>query len=403
MFRLLLYRLLLVMLLLSLVSVAPLAAQDAPAYSVRGPYAVGTMEFVLAPDSERPVPLTVWYPALNPDNLPEEIMYDTGLKTALPDIPDMMVMFPGSALAGAQPDAAGGPYPLVIYSHSNITSRFFTAYYQEHLASYGFVVMAPEHVGSAYLDGIVQPPDAIAPYALGIANRAFDVAATLDHAEVLTAPGGALENMIDLGQVAIAGWSLGGNTALVAAGARFDFDAMAAWCAEPGREEPCRILDHIEGLADLFGLDSVPEGLWPSFADPRVDALITMASGWTMAFSPEGYAHISMPSLTMMGTGDDPFLTAREPYTEISSGQKALVEFEGAGHTIYGNCPPAFVEGGFPFCFDPEWEMDRAHDLIKHLSVAFLLDVLKGDTEAHAALASDAVVFPGIAYEEVGF
>lgn len=403
MFRQLANRLFLMMAILLLVGAAPLAAQDAPAYSVRGPYAVGAMEFVLAPDSERPVPVTVWYPALNPNGLPEEITYDTGLKAALPDIPDMMVMFPGNALAGAQPDAAGGPYPLVIYSHSNITSRFFTAYYQEHLASYGFVVMAAEHVGSAYIDGFLQPPDAIAPYALGIANRAFDVAATLDYAEDLTAPGGALENMIDLTKVAIAGWSLGGNTALVAAGARFDFDAMTTWCAEPGRDEPCRILDHIEGLADLFGLDSVPVGLWPSFADPRVDALITMASGWTMAFSPEGYANISMPSLTMMGTGDDPFLTARQPYTEISSSQKALVAFEGAGHTIYGNCPPAFVEGGFPFCFDPAWEMDRAHELIKHLSVAFLLDVLKGDTDAHSAMAPDAVTFEGITVEAEGF
>ena len=47
--------------------------------------------------------------------------------------------------------------------------------------------------------------------------------------------------------------------------------------------------------------------------------------------------------------------------------------------------------------------MDRAHDLINHLTTAFLLDVLKGDKEAHKALAPDVVNFPGITYEAQGF
>jgi hypothetical protein len=47
--------------------------------------------------------------------------------------------------------------------------------------------------------------------------------------------------------------------------------------------------------------------------------------------------------------------------------------------------------------------MDRAHDLINHFTTAFLLDVLKGDKDAHAALAPDAVSFPGITYQAEGF
>jgi hypothetical protein len=42
--------------------------------------------------------------------------------------------------------------------------------------------------------------------------------------------------------------------------------------------------------------------------------------------------------------------------------------------------------------------MDRAHDLTNHFTTAFLLDVLKGDKEAHKALLPDAVKFPGIQY-----
>jgi hypothetical protein len=47
--------------------------------------------------------------------------------------------------------------------------------------------------------------------------------------------------------------------------------------------------------------------------------------------------------------------------------------------------------------------MDRAHDLINHFTTAFLLDTLKGDAAAHAALAPDAVAFPGIEYQAEGY
>ena len=43
--------------------------------------------------------------------------------------------------------------------------------------------------------------------------------------------------------------------------------------------------------------------------------------------------------------------------------------------------------------------MDRAHDLTNHFATAFLLSVLKGDAQAAAALAPEAVQFPGITYE----
>jgi hypothetical protein len=42
--------------------------------------------------------------------------------------------------------------------------------------------------------------------------------------------------------------------------------------------------------------------------------------------------------------------------------------------------------------------MNRAHDLINHFTTAFLLDKLKGDSEAHKALLPEAVSFSGIAY-----
>ena len=54
---------------------------------------------------------------------------------------------------------------------------------------------------------------------------------------------------------------------------------------------------------------------------------------------------------------------------------------------------------GFDFVAEPVWDTNRAHDLINYFTTAFLLDVLKGDEEAHAALLPDNVDFPGINYE----
>jgi hypothetical protein len=54
-------------------------------------------------------------------------------------------------------------------------------------------------------------------------------------------------------------------------------------------------------------------------------------------------------------------------------------------------------------CFDAVWSKDRVLDLTYHFITAFLLDTLKGDTAAHAALAPEAVSFPGIEYEAQGY
>jgi hypothetical protein len=55
--------------------------------------------------------------------------------------------------------------------------------------------------------------------------------------------------------------------------------------------------------------------------------------------------------------------------------------------------------GFFEYCSDEVWDMDRAHDLTNHFVTAFLLAQLYEDADAAAALAPDAVTFPGVRYE----
>ena len=103
----------------------------------RGPHPVGARDFVID-DAERPLDVTVWYPALNPDGVPETASYLLG----------NIFPVPGQALRDAAPDAAGGPYPLVIFSHGFGGFRAQSTYLTEHLASHGSWVMAADHPGS---------------------------------------------------------------------------------------------------------------------------------------------------------------------------------------------------------------------------------------------------------------
>jgi hypothetical protein len=119
---------------------------------------------------------------------------------------------------------------------------------------------------------------------------------------------------------------------------------------------------------------------------------------------------VSVPTLMIVGSGD----TGAKPefhdypiYAGLGSAQKAMAVLQGANHFVFlDSCQAAswMVDWGmFSFCADPVWDTARAHDLINHFTTAFLLAELKDDSDAAAALAPDAVSFPGITYETQGF
>lgn len=386
-------RLMLAILLVCLL-VAPLTAQaqrpDAPQYAKRGPFPVGTRELTIS-DAVPPLTVTIWYPALNPDNLPEAATYTYGLFSGQ-----------GRALRDATPDTAKGPYPLVVFSHGLGGVRLQLLAYTEHLASHGFVVMAADHPGSAFSDLLTGGAGILESFG----RRPLEVLEQIDYAEKLGTPGSDWAGVIDTNMVAVSGHSFGGYTTLAAAGARLDTAAIKADCAKnPNQMGSCATLEQIETVAKARGLSEIPTGLWPATTDPRIKAAVALAPSSGPTFGEQGAAALSIPLMIIVGSKDQatpPESNAFPVYESASSQQKALVVLENAGHYIFvDKCQPLLITlGRFEQCSDLVWDMDRAHDLTNHMATAFLLSVLKGDTEAEKALDPEAVKFAGVRYEQ---
>lgn len=363
---------------------------DAPTYGVRGPHPVGTMEMTLN-NEERPLSMTIWYPALNPEGLEEVHVYPANYP---PVFPPLEVY--GSALFEAEPDTANGPYPLVVWAHGFTSFRTMNTFLGEHLASWGFVVIGPDFPDMD-ASTIANEPDTFYPIYY---NNPRDVSSTIDFAETLNIDG-VMAGMIDSEHIGVAGHSSGGFTTLQAAGGQLDLAGLLAFCEEVGEDDSfdCpMVLSRADEIAALYGLDSIPEDLLPSLGDDRIDAIIPLAPD-QLSFGETGLNNVTVPTLYMSGTDDllVPYEHVQAGFASLGSEIAFLVEFDYAGHGLFQDtCDrfPAMVQFGFyDLCAEKVWDKLRAHDLINHYGTAFLLWQLKDDEIAEDVFTTDTETF----------
>jgi len=328
-----------------------------------GPWAVGRTTFELVDPSrdDRTLPVDLWYPVDAADAGGPASVYDllfTGIESA--------VAF------DSPPASAAGPFPLVVFSHGNDGIRFQSWFLMEHLASHGFVVAAPDHVGNTALD-ILNPGT---PFETR--DRPLDISLVITAMLARSAaPGDALEGRIDPARVGVAGHSFGGFTTL----------AMA------------------------IGFEDVPP-------DPRVRAIMPMSPVSTF-FSGAEIASIGVPTLLVGGTADT--TTPIDPQTtfawqNLTVRPRYRVDVVDAGHSSFTNIcaigdalldagiPPAilaFLLGNLEEGCSPDLiDIERAHVLTNLYATAYLKRNLEGDprysrylTPATARKLGDVVWF----------
>lgn len=280
------------------------AAEAPVALDAPGPWAVGYAGDTLTwadpvGGAARTLRLAWWFPAAAPG--------DTH--------PTYAGLWP-SEVAWSDAAPAAGPFPLAVFSHGHQGYAENSSFLMEHLASHGWVVVAPDHLGNTVFDGADRT-------AAIYAQRPLDIRATLDHALALP-DGHPLLGRVTGPAVAF-GHSFGGYTVLALAGATYDVDALSAACADGAGGPECTDLD-----------DAVLDALRAGFAEPRLAAVVAMAPGDADLFGAAGLAAATVPVFHQTASEDQPEGSVADLIWEGLGGAPHLrLVLEGGGHQSF--------------------------------------------------------------------
>lgn len=337
-----------------------------------GPYAVGVTTIQMRDESRldpllqspRPLLVEIWYPAAEsargvaPAKFSDFFMggKDVQMNTILTiafrfNIVEMDKRFKTLAVRDAA--IAEGKFPLLIFSHGNGGMRSQSTFWCDHMASHGYIVVAPDHTRNACatsFDGKVIPYDNEGRPQAAL-DRPKDVSFLIDQIGQLGADAKSrFFGKVDLENIGVAGHSFGG------------FTAMAV-----------QAVDH------------------------RVDAIAPMAG-----VVPEFTTASTRPLLLFVATEDDTIgeegNAGARAYFDATKAPKYLVEMRDAGHYTFSDMDqinPHWGDGagsgtritnGEPLKY---LSMDTAHALANGYSTAFFNKFLKQDQSLEAYLSAN--------------
>lgn len=210
-----------------------------------------------------------------------------------------------------------GHFPMLMLYHGNTGTPMALHDLATSLAREGFVVVAVLHPGDNYKDHS----------RLGTLSNLYGRPMQISAAITATLADPRLSAYVHDDQVGVIGYSAGGETALILAGAQPDLQRLRNYCQErPDDRDACN--NQGELIADRD--DLVP------IADPRVGALLLMAPLGLM-FGRQTLAEVHVPVLLYSGEKDQ--LVAPDKNADALA-RKLPVEPEfnvitGAGHFVF--------------------------------------------------------------------
>lgn len=229
------------------------------------------------------------------------------------------------------PEGLDQPAPVIVVSHGLGSSPDAFAYLGEHLASYGFVVVIPQHLGSdsnrreAALSGILGT-DVVNP--VDYVDRPLDISYTLDQLELLSQVDPTLTGRMNLQQVGAIGHSFGGYTVLALAGADLNIERANQVC---GSLQPT-----LNAAPVLQCLATQLPPFSYRLRDPRVKAVMAISPISSIVLGPESLSQIDIPTLIMAGSADFVAGVVQEqihPFVWLTAPEKYLALVIPSGHT----------------------------------------------------------------------
>jgi dienelactone hydrolase len=238
---------------------------DLATLSQPGPYAVGRVQLPLV-DTSRPTMANGSYPGAPDRTLPTRVLY------------------PATADGDGTAPSSDGPFPIIGWAHGYSSANFESEFVGRHLASHGYVVVAPTFpLSNGGAPG--------GPTIADMTNQPGDVQFVMRQVEG-GAAGAPLASAIDTSKRGIAGLSLGGGTVLIAAyHPTWHLDDIAAAVALApascffGRDFYARSLPTVilSGTADM--LVRTDGGPLQAFQDaPPPSTLVTLDGGNHVGF-----------------------------------------------------------------------------------------------------------------------
>lgn len=263
------------------------------------------------------------------------------------------------------PQDLGKPAPLIVFSHGFGSNRFNYSYLAEHLASHGFVVVVPEHIGSdsEYQQAFLRGELSVDVSPIEFISRPRDVTYLLDTLESLATKDPQWQERINLDQIGVIGHSFGGATALLLAGAELNRERLKAEC------------DRYEftlnaSLMLQCRARYLPPGEY-RLQDPRIKAALAVSPVTSVMLGPEGMAEIEIPTMLLGGSKDivAPFIAEQgHPFLWLNGSNKYLGLMANGTHSSTSNATevakmPEVMQGPRP---------DLGRSYLKALSLAFM-------------------------------
>jgi len=307
-----------------------------------GPWDVGFREMTLAypgvaSDEDRELPMRMWYPAI-PDSGADPALYAVAA----------VVEVPTDVALDAPPLADGSGFPLAIYSHGSGGQALLAYPFGELMASHGWIVASPNHIGNTALDQLAMTS---VPGARSQLNRPNDVSAVIDWLESgLT--NDDLAGAADTARVFVIGHSFGAYTAFAVGGGTPDFDVLTEDC-DGDPNDSCMV----------YAEPEVEAAFRAGFGDPRVVAIAPQAPG-----VPTGadLAALDVPTMLMSGLLDQttPHATQAAPaWAMLDHPDDVWVDMPMGAHvsfiTICHDLAPSIINIFQPDAFDDGCDFDR--------------------------------------------
>ena len=363
---------------------------DAPELAPYGKYAIGVKTLQLRhanqldvlkakvgepiPRYDRPLTVEVWYPGKLGAAKPDDGQYRVFARDG-----KMEVTLRGKAIRNAAPDAAGGPYPLLIVSHGYPGNRFLLSHLGENLASKGYVVASIDHTDSTYSDQ--------AAFGSTLLNRPLDQLFVLGEMARLNAgdPDGTFKGLVNADNTALIGYSMGGYGVVNTIGGGFTAGSVAFPWGAPNGSLAVRQAGNPDYVASM---------------DKRIKAAVVFAPwGWNLGFwDAAGLAGIKTPVFFVAGSIDDVSGYApgvRNIYEASVNAPRYLLTYDNANHNAGAPMPPPsetwkpapnlkFIPA--EHYVDAVWDNVRMNNIAQHFTTAFLAKYLKNDSGMDAYL-----------------